>query len=425
MAREEEKSNTLSIYKHIIGKHRKINGNAHEYLAQLDINKKNREFTPLQQLAQIPDSEHLIEYCICELGANMEIKDYQNNTALNLACWSSFTENANMLIRLGANVNNREDWGWSPLTQATWHCNYPLMLTLLENGSNPSTVVYEWEDVVVRGMTNLHISIMKEDVHCIVLLLRFGADIFAQDGEKKTPVDYLHEHYNDSKMQDLSMALRLNGNQFDCSTLLGLEFNHPQMPPNWDDKLLGGVDCTNIIHLLGDYEGFRYVGLLCKLEYFAELEETCRWLLELQNLDFDELDINLWLETQTKLKKKRLQIQYMVDILEFNKMPKLEHFESEMSQDQLEEIRQNKRQTMMLRDPVKMGSVASFVKEIFAIRRLNFIRNYEDKSWVYDIEAKVLEIRACWYELSHEMVSKLTDCIDELLMAGNGMEIEL
>ena len=108
----EEELESLSIYRHIIGKDREVKETARDYLASLEINEKVLEFTPLHQLAQIPGAHDLIEFCVIALNADMEIKDYQNNTALNLASWGSEDEIANVLIRLGADVNNTETCGW-------------------------------------------------------------------------------------------------------------------------------------------------------------------------------------------------------------------------------------------------------------------------------------------------------------------------
>ena len=60
------------------------------------------------------DSKRALEI-IAEGNIDLEYKDENGNTALNLACRRGFEELVPALTKMGANVNSRNNKGWTPL----------------------------------------------------------------------------------------------------------------------------------------------------------------------------------------------------------------------------------------------------------------------------------------------------------------------
>ncbi|KAI9220576.1 ankyrin repeat-containing domain protein, partial [Blastocladiella britannica] len=74
------------------------------------------------------------------------------------------------LVSAGANVNHKDNAGWSPLHEAVVGKHAAVVRLLLEHGANPNAQGYE-------GNTALHDADTDDYLECAALLLRYGASV--------------------------------------------------------------------------------------------------------------------------------------------------------------------------------------------------------------------------------------------------------
>lgn len=116
-------------------------------------------------------------------------KDESGSTALCDAI--NFNKNKDVvevLIKAGANVNNKSKYGFSPLYWASDQ-KKELVELLINNGA-------EINITDNGGVTSLMNSVRKNKTEIIEVLLNLGANIFLKDKNNKTALDYAKESKN-------------------------------------------------------------------------------------------------------------------------------------------------------------------------------------------------------------------------------------
>ncbi|KAL9938263.1 hypothetical protein V8E36_002886 [Tilletia maclaganii] len=85
------------------------------------------------------------------------------------------------LIQLGAELESRDESGWTPLMSASSAGAVDYVRLLLENGASPTATN-------TRSLTSLHYAASKGHTDVGRALLEYGALINARDGAKQTPL---------------------------------------------------------------------------------------------------------------------------------------------------------------------------------------------------------------------------------------------
>ncbi|KAE8253894.1 hypothetical protein A4X13_0g3623 [Tilletia indica] len=86
-----------------------------------------------------------------------------------------------MLIQLGAEVESRDESGWTPLMSAASAGSLDYVRLLLDSGASPTATN-------TRGLTPLHYAASKGHTDVGRCLLEYGAEVNARDGAKQTPL---------------------------------------------------------------------------------------------------------------------------------------------------------------------------------------------------------------------------------------------
>jgi len=111
------------------------------------------------------------------------IKSFEEQEKLNEALLEASVrgnvEKVQELINKGANINAKDNAGWTPLHHATAHKHDKTVKTLLQNRANPNA---KDDD----GWTPLHLASVGGEDKTVKTLLQNRADIHAKDDEWRT-----------------------------------------------------------------------------------------------------------------------------------------------------------------------------------------------------------------------------------------------
>jgi hypothetical protein len=110
-------------------------------------------------------------------GVNIEWKNPTNgNTALHIATIKGHIPVVDFLIKNGANVNAKANYGTTPLHCATYTGgNLPIVELLLENGANPNI-----QDINMN--TPFHVAVQSGNTEIVRAMVVGGADSTIRDG---------------------------------------------------------------------------------------------------------------------------------------------------------------------------------------------------------------------------------------------------
>jgi len=117
-------------------------------------------------------------------GANLNIKDFDGNSAIFHALDVNNEKAISLLINAGVNPNQIDSSKRTPLHIATLSKKYDIALLLLNNGANPNKI-----DFFRR--TPLHLAIIDKQYDIALLLLNKGANPNPTDIYGKTPMHWL------------------------------------------------------------------------------------------------------------------------------------------------------------------------------------------------------------------------------------------
>ncbi|KAL7905885.1 ankyrin repeat-containing domain protein [Trichoderma velutinum] len=170
----------------------------------------NNLTTEGQPLVEIAIEDVSIMRMLLDAGIDMELPNYNNHTVLNIASDWKKTEVVRLLVERKANMHHRGNGGWNAITIAAWSTADAEILRILaegganlndahpETGSTPlhfvmaydaglAKIILEYRksiDIDKRNnydRTPLLYACGEDNVDCIKLLIRAGADVNAED----------------------------------------------------------------------------------------------------------------------------------------------------------------------------------------------------------------------------------------------------
>ncbi|OGT20796.1 MAG: hypothetical protein A2342_03705 [Gallionellales bacterium RIFOXYB12_FULL_54_9] len=152
------------------------------------------------------------------LAGNVEMRDAEGSTLLMLAAATGNLPVVELLVTSGAQVNARDERGWSPLTKSVYNveqdCGYPDVAEyLIAQGA-------DIEAAIGYGVRPLMLAAGYGEIGLVEVLLNAGADVLARnDGgftalmmvKQKHYVDVinrLHEAERDAGVEEGSCATK-------------------------------------------------------------------------------------------------------------------------------------------------------------------------------------------------------------------------
>lgn len=173
-----------------------------------DVNVNARRaggWTPLMECIECSDDIDgacLAMELLLDAGANTELHlQGQSHTALGKASLLGRFEQAEILIKRGANVSVMTHSGWSPLHEASLYGHLNIIKLLLEHDAyvNPR----EWED---RSPIMLACASASSSLECVEQLLKYGGSISTINKDGGTALDEACSRNNVSKVRALLKA---------------------------------------------------------------------------------------------------------------------------------------------------------------------------------------------------------------------------
>jgi len=181
-----------------------------------------RKETPVHFAAQRRAKDAL--KALLKMGQNIDVKDWQQRTALLRSIKHGHPETAKLLLELGADPNASTEWGDSPIVAAAERADADLMKALMAKGARMNQKLASGllintvgrplghtaerkmrlafarflidtckADVSVKnskGFTPLHIAVRSQAHYMVRFLLDNGADRNAKDKDGLTPAHH-------------------------------------------------------------------------------------------------------------------------------------------------------------------------------------------------------------------------------------------
>lgn len=97
-------------------------------------------------------------------------------------------------VKSGGNVNEIDQWGWTPLLWSVYYGHFTTTQLLLEMGANPNKISEKRYDGHLPGTTPLILASIYGRDDAVELLLNNKADPSAVDWKWKKALDYAEEH---------------------------------------------------------------------------------------------------------------------------------------------------------------------------------------------------------------------------------------
>jgi ankyrin repeat protein len=127
------------------------------------------------------DGKEALALKLLEEGANIEAKDNEGYTPLHNAVLFGNEDRVLTLIARGANIEAKDDDGNTPLHLAVLFGNEDRVLTLIARGANIEAKDYD-------GNTPLHLAVLFGNEDRVLTLIEKGANIEAKDYDGNTPL---------------------------------------------------------------------------------------------------------------------------------------------------------------------------------------------------------------------------------------------
>lgn len=147
--------------------------------------------------AAMGGNPRMVKYLI-EKGSNVNARADDGMTPLHLASYYGQTGAVNALINAGADVNARNK-NQTPLIAALMGRHTDIVEILLKNKAN---LDFRFQ----KGLSPVHISVIKRDPKSLKLLIDHGATVNARDENGLTPLDYAkHPEVRNKKVVNILM----------------------------------------------------------------------------------------------------------------------------------------------------------------------------------------------------------------------------
>jgi ankyrin repeat protein len=104
-------------------------------------------------------------------------------TPLHAAAGAGCVDVVDLLIKAGADVNAKDDFGWTPLHYAAARGNVEIIRRLVAAGADIDAEKFD-------GKTPLHVALDMSKEEAALELINAGADIVKADGEGRTPLHW-------------------------------------------------------------------------------------------------------------------------------------------------------------------------------------------------------------------------------------------
>ena len=152
----------------------------------------------------------VVQYLLEYTDIDIHEKDGQGNSSILYSCLYNRVDCLRECIKHGGNVNDEKD-GLSALVYAVRRNYQEIIVSLLKAGANLN---FRDED----GWTVLHWAANSADnIECICLLIEMGADRYAETANGETFADLKHESYDDNFIdkieEELDYRLQIRGLQ--------------------------------------------------------------------------------------------------------------------------------------------------------------------------------------------------------------------
>jgi ankyrin repeat protein len=121
-------------------------------------------------------------------GADPHVRGYGKAIPLHSAAYFENFEVVQKLIEYNANINARDEYGWTPLSWASRGCYFKdgsVLRLLLERGADVNARAH------IDGSTPLHLASVNGALEAVRLLLEHGADVEAVSVEGKTALQFV------------------------------------------------------------------------------------------------------------------------------------------------------------------------------------------------------------------------------------------
>jgi hypothetical protein len=142
------------------------------------------------------ETAHTLLPSLASLGVGAGEGEGQSETQQRLdedlvaAVYGGRDDAVRTLLSKGADVDVRDDEGFTPLHYACWRRHVVIARLLLMAGADTNVVVPS------KGWTPLHLACLHVNVECVQLLLDAGVEVDARDSTGQTPLHWAcdHEH---------------------------------------------------------------------------------------------------------------------------------------------------------------------------------------------------------------------------------------
>lgn len=125
---------------------------------------------------------------LLDKGAKVDVAGLEGNTALIKAARNGHENIVPLLLDRGANIEAKNKLGQTPIiraldgTTSSIDIRFETVQLLIDRGANVGAVS-------VYGISVLHYAVLSKNLRAIDLLLRAGANLLAQNHDKKSPLD--------------------------------------------------------------------------------------------------------------------------------------------------------------------------------------------------------------------------------------------